>query len=1265
MKDLRRGSVLAAALLAACALHGARSSNPADDAQQRLAETERAAQRDPSLRARAGWLRYLIASDSASAGKLLSEAANTGAGSERALALCGLGELAEDRADSIGAVKDWIAAIQTAPTDPLAELAAARLLDAEGESPEIDAAIAAAAAQAKAPMSPRAARLLREAAARGAGREAQVKADPRIEVDAWRAVGGVQQWRVAGPFAALRVFSLRQALVLDGPSPAIATAFDRALFFPDADVGLDMEPGDGDVFYAASDVTLAQGGDYLLWVEGAAAMETRLDGAVVVSRVPYPRESSRAQTAPVRLDKGVHHLLVRWSRAEGARFRVTLARGDGGPSDLLSAAPAEVSGSRASAPCALGEACTAAPAWRDRADLRVAASALLERDPGDALASWLLARATLGDDRIASRTAVDRTVVLTGSGAPALALRAQQLLRDPEIPERISRARALSDLIEASRKDPVMLRARLTAAAIERDSERFDDAAQDLDKAEALLTDARQPLPSRLLSARARLLDARGNTAGARSRAEAALKAGPGRCDTLQLLLDLARRDGSLADQRRYTDALTPCADGLTTQALFARGRGELARAEELLRLAVSLRPAQPSRLEQLSEVQAALDEIPLAVASVRAAAALTSRSPEPERRLAGLLELLGEKKGAQEARKAALRLAPGDLQLRQQLALDEGVRLLSWTDRDAVALAKAPPQADVPAGSSAVRLLDYGAVQFFPDGGGAERVHTVARVLDKKGVGKFGEAQIPPDAMVLHLRTLKADGRVLEPESIPEKEGISMPGLEPGDAVEIDYLHGIGPRGPDMPGVSPGSFFFRDDETPLAETTYEVLSATPLEVDVHNLTLPRDALVQEGDATRFHYTARNVPPLLPQPHAPGEAEIMPWVQLGKGAGQREMVLAMADWAMMRTRPGSATDELARMAAGKSPRETAEQIYAAVAQAVRGRSQSTELGQSASHVLAQGRGNRLVVEKAALTSAGIRSHLVLARTFGSDPAPYRFPRGELYPYAVLRIDLPEGPVYVDPSYRLAPFGQLPAFIRGQEAWVVPEPGEEPAQIRLPATLPGERDGRAVSFDLTLDPSGSAAGQGHDDHFGFEAASLKDVLERLDKDQRKQAVEAMLGHGLRGVTLDSLSTAHEADLGGTATLQYGLHVELARRDGDRLFVPSSLLPSRLVRRWGGAAERSVLLLVDAPETATSRTTVLLPKGKHLRNPPAPVSLSTPFGDYRWSAREEDGKLVLEESERVPQQRVAPEKYAAFMAFAAGVDEAQSQELLIAP
>jgi len=1262
MRVLRVAAIL---LVAGCAA-GRKQTAARPDAgsvQRRLERAEAQARQDPSQLARAGWLRYLIASDPRGATALLQAASQQGDAPTRALALAGLAEIAEDRADSLSATRLWISALQAAPADPIAELAAVRLLDAENESKEVDRLISAVADSLRPPVAPRAARLLREAAARIAGRSAQTARDPRIEVEAWRKAGAIQRWRLAGPFAALRLLELRKPLALDGRAPATADLNSRNLEFPDGDVGLDLEPSDGDVFYAGSEVTLERGGEYLVWVEGAAALEARIDGAVVASRVPYPVQAARAQTVPVRLAPGTHQILVRWSRSEGTRFRLSLVRGDGDAADLASKAPAQLTGARLAASCDLGRPCTSPPAWKDRADLRSAAAAMLEQDDGDPLAAWLGARAAMGDDRAVTRAMVDKTLLFSAGGAPALAMRAQHVLHDPDVPDRIGRARALADLGEAARKDALLIRARLTAAALERDSERFDDAAQDLDKAEAVLREEKAPPSPRVLLARARLLEARGNSAGARGRAEEALRADPARCDTWQMLSGLARRDGSMDEQRKYADLLVACSDGLQGAAQAARDRGDLARAQELFELAAALRPAQPARLEQLADLQSARKDDAGALKSLRAAAALSPRSPEPLRRIAGLLELAGEAKAATNARREALRLAPGDLQVRQQVALDEGTRILGWSDRDGAALARTSRQA--PAGASAMRVLDQGAVQMFTDGGGVERVHTLTRVLDKKGVSKFGEAQIPGDAQILRLRTIKNDGRALEPESIPEKEGISLPGLEPGDAVEVDYLRGLGPRGPDLPGYSLGAFYFRDDETPMGESTYEVRTPGPVDVDVHNLVLPPGTMARDGAGMRFLYVARDVKPLQPEPHQPQESETMPWVQLGTGAGQRDLVRSIADWTLLRARPDAGVAELARGAAADNAADTARSIQAAVAQAVRGRSTGTDFQSSAAHVLQQGRGNRLVVIKAALTAAGIPSHVVLSRTFAGDPAAYRFPRGELYGYAVLRIDLPGGPAWLDPSYRLAPFGQLPAFVRGQEAWVLPEPGEDAVQIKLPASLPDQQDGRILSLQLSLDADGMTTGSARDQHRGFEAASLKDALERLDRDQRKQAVESMLGRGLRGVSLESLSTENEAGLGGTATLVYQLRAQLARRDGAQLFVPSSVVPSRMVRRWVQMADRQTPLLIDSPEDTAQRAVIALPEGRHLRAAPPPVSLKTPFGNYLWSAREEGGKLVIDESIELPQQRVSVDRYAAFGDFARAIDQAQAQELVVAP
>ena len=205
----------------------------------------------------------------------------------------------------------------------------------------------------------------------------------------------------------------------------------------------------------------------------------------------------------------------------------------------------------------------------------------------------------------------------------------------------------------------------------------------------------------------------------------------------------------------------------------------------------------------------------------------------------------------------------------------------------------------------------------------------------------------------------------------------------------------------------------------------------------------------------------------------------------------------------------------------------------------------------------------------------------------------------------------------------------------------------------------------MSFQLTLDGDGAAAGTGRDKHLGFEAAGLKDVLERFDDTQRKQAVESMLGRGLRGVELESLTAEGDADTGTSTTLVYGLKAQLARREGSQLVLPASLSAQRVARRWAPKAERKLPLLVDVAEEQATHAEIALPGGFHLRTPPAPVALRTPYGQYTFRAQEQRGKLIIDETFDLPQQRIPPSRYAEFAEFARSIDEVESRELVLAP
>src|SRR3954471_12148812 len=204
----RKAAVLSLLLLLGCKFGSHRDAGKRgdpDEALARLDSAETQAAKDPL---RAGWLRYLIASAPRGATLPLEAPARSSDGPTRALALCALGDIAEDLTDSVTATRHYALALRAAPRHPAAELAAIRLLDEEGESPAVDDIVIGAAASLQAPTAPRAARLVREAAARIESRRAQGARDPKPELDAWQKMGAIQHWRVAGPFGTLRLFDL-------------------------------------------------------------------------------------------------------------------------------------------------------------------------------------------------------------------------------------------------------------------------------------------------------------------------------------------------------------------------------------------------------------------------------------------------------------------------------------------------------------------------------------------------------------------------------------------------------------------------------------------------------------------------------------------------------------------------------------------------------------------------------------------------------------------------------------------------------------------------------------------------------------------------------------------------------------------------------------------------------------------------------------------------------------------------------------------------
>ncbi|HUK65800.1 MAG TPA: tetratricopeptide repeat protein [Anaeromyxobacteraceae bacterium] len=1206
---------------------------------------EHAAPASPAARAegRAGFEAYLVKNDPAAASRLFEEALKDDPGEP--VARYGAALLARRRLDASAEVAHLAALIELAPAHPLAAVAARRL----GELAELSPPLAQAAERELARAAGRA-HGIAAARMRSARTAAAVALGEEVKAASLRSEeGAVSAFTLVGPFGALHALEIDKPFPPEqGTLPASSPSVDglppvpaRAFRTPEGSLALEGEPLGSDLFYLATDIDLARGGDYLVTVGSASTLRVFLDGLPLSERRAYASYPPIAPVVPVALKPGRHRLLVKIGRGSGpAWVGAFVARADGAPSDATFSAPGP------------GPAVAVREGKLPKVlDFPQELRTELAAEMGRAAACLTAAHDAMESDRESAKGFLEEGLAAAPESAALLAERSEARREDPTLSERIARARAEADLDQALTLDPGDASARLRRADLYRTAGQLDAALSVLDGLSE--ADASRP---RALLARARLAQARGLTERAEQLAEEARRTGAD-CEALELLLDSAIRRDAIAEQDELSNEFVRCPGGRIRLVDQRRRRGDLegalAAQDELVRLA-------PSRIDlrmARANLTAARGDPRAAAAELAELGRLWPRDARVEKRRAEFLEAAGDLVGAREARAHALLLEGGDLPLERAIALESGKEPLEELDQDGLAAIAAYRAAPSRMDTSSVTVLDFGAVEVHPGGALTERIHTVVEARDQRAVDHVGEVTVPEGAELLLARTVKQDGRVLEPEEpLGDKRTLSLTGLEPGDFAEWTWVASVPARGAAMPGFTADTFYFRAD-TPLWRSTYVAVAplALGLEVDAHHMPAPTPAV--EGGRSVVRVTREQVPPLFPEPNAAGDAELVPFVQVGAGARQEDLARAMGDALLESFRPSREVRALAeelRAKANAASGETLARIaYRRVDEVVLG--QGGSFGEPASAILSRGRGSRTVLLKSLFDALGVKSRLALVRDFTRDPAPYRFPRPDLYPYPLLRVEDGAKVQWLDPSNRLNPYGVLPDAVHDAEALLLPGPGEKVEVVRTPPVDPSER--RTTRLEVTLDAEGGAALTGTEEYRGYEAASLRASLERLDGPARRQALEQALARSFRSPSLSEVEVEGESALDAPLKIRWRARVEhWARMEEDRAVVDLPVFPALLRTRFLQRARRETPLLVAGDERTEMELSVTPPPGFSAVPVPG-AHLSTPFGRYTRAERAEKGRLLRLDHFDLFRGRVPPSGYRDFADFAGEVDAAQ--------
>ncbi|TPV93907.1 MAG: tetratricopeptide repeat protein [Myxococcales bacterium FL481] len=524
--------------------------------------------------------------------------------------------------------------------------------------------------------------------------------------------------------------------------------------------------------------------------------------------------------------------------------------------------------------------------------------------------------------------------------------------------------------------------------------------------------------------------------------------------------------------------------------------------------------------------------------------------------------------------------------------------------------------------GAGEVLVLDRDVARVYENLGQRHIVHQVVHLLSKPALDSYGEVVPPDGAAVLTLHSIKPDGTVLEPELVPGKDGLSLRHLEIGDLVEFEYLVDVDPA-LGVPGyVDLSRFRFQSLEEPYHRSELVVTHPRSVALRVESRNGAPTPSVRDSAATRtLTFRADRMPRKVAEPHHRSLVDELPMVRLHTDLALKPWLDLLSEQLWRAQRANAELEAKVRdlIRGHDKPRDQLRVLWSWVMTNVE---DGGDLARPATRTLAQRRGDRLMLLRAMLQVAGIRSQLWLIRDkFGPKPVGGSHPMPEAYDTPALAVwpdDDPE-PVMVTTVVRKVPLGYLAPAHAGSDAlqvWLAP--GDQPSgRVDVPAASPRFADRRAYTLNLSVDERGVGVIGGRIELHGIEAIGWRQILDEVDADRIEEVFQqSELGRLLPGATLDlaqlEMEQVDDIDLPLVLNFEANASGVGVQQSGD-LTIASMFVSMNQGQNYAGLPSRwSGLLVPYAPQLEARVEVELL--GTRLISVPKPVRLESEYGSY---------------------------------------------------
>jgi len=567
----------------------------------------------------------------------------------------------------------------------------------------------------------------------------------------------------------------------------------------------------------------------------------------------------------------------------------------------------------------------------------------------------------------------------------------------------------------------------------------------------------------------------------------------------------------------------------------------------------------------------------------------------------------------------------------------------------------------------TAARVLDYSTIWIHADGTARMLEHEIINIQSREGIAEHAEQQVPR-GLVLKLRTVKKDGRVLEPEFVEGKPTVTMPHLEEGDYIETETLYTLRGDGRGGRSFEGPRWFFREEKIPYFRSEFVVISPKnrPLDIEVGGAVPP--PLVSENGAFIVRRFRVDQSPALPEEFSSAPLqEFLPNVRIGWGINLEDTLARALDATtdetprdprLLRIAEGIVTGSVDGDVKAKRPASVDEQarrvyrwVLANVEQGREGDGRRVVLGKT---------GNRTEAFLYLCRLLGIDASLGMVRDRLTAPSTGPLSESESFNALAVRLTTERGVRWMVVRDKFAPYGYLPSSLRGQPAVVLAS-----GAPRETTPNAGSRDGVTYDGTVELRYDGSATLKLEERFEGKFAIMLRSALESIPDAQREEVIEAkLIGQALPGARLKNLDVKNLGDFDSPLVLAMDLEMnDFARVGQDEITIPPpfalrlgplAALPSRETPLY--ISEQSSLFSIV-------KLRVKLPDGSRVATRLASASPKDGVRSATVNDRLEGDMLVFDRSVDIPAGRVQPDAYQDFQGFVREAETALHRDIVI--